>query len=252
MTMRKISQMMMIAIFGRVLAVIVCGVRLHSAAAAPQAVAGASLRARDRLAELDDPKLTGAQKAKLGVVLLQDEIDDPTPHPLPGADDGRAHCDVLAALVAHLRGADADSLRQSWQSGKGELRSTLAVQLVLDGAPEPEREVRELLRDQQRHHLPMRLLAAEALRDVAGRTGDTELGRTFAELIEKELQWRPLPGSKSRGEFPVRKVLAEAIGKLQKRKVPLDSYVPAAVTAYPQEFTFPASDQSRAQAAKPR
>jgi len=249
--MRKRFQLMVIVVSGCVLALSVCGVRLRGAAAAPPA-ASSSLRARDRLAELDDPNLTGVQKAKLGVALLQDEIDDPTPHPLPDAADGRGHCDVLAAVVARLRGADVDTLRAAWQSGKGELRSTLAVRLVLEGAPEPEGEVEAFLRDQERHHLPLRLLAAEALRDVAGRTGDAELGRTFAAVIEKELQWRLLPGAMLRGEFPVRKVLAEAIEKLQARKVPLDSYVPTALTVYPREFTFPATGKSNAKAAKPR
>jgi hypothetical protein len=86
----------------------------------------------------------------------------------------------------------------------------------------------------------MRLLAAEALREVAGRTGDSELGRTFAAVMENERQWRLMGGQALRGEFPVRKVLAEAIGKLQARQVPLDSYVPAALSVYPREFSIPA------------
>jgi hypothetical protein len=204
------------------------------------AFAAASQQARDRLAELDNAALSKVQKAVLGVELLRDEIADPTPDPLLSAADARSHDAVLAHIVRKLRDADEPTLRASWRSAGGELKETLAVLVLLQGEAAAGEEVKSYVLD-LKHRLNMRLLAAEGLAGLAASAQDDdaarELGRTFAQVLHEDPQWRPLGGGASaKGEYPVRKLAVAAIRTLQGRGVRMESYVTAAASQSVLEF----------------
>jgi len=206
------------------------------------AIAAVSQKARDRLGELDNPALSKGQKAALGVELLRDEIADPTPDPVPDAADKRTHDSVLAQIVRKLRDADQASLRASWRGAGGELKETLSVLVLLQGEASAGEEVRAYVLD-LRHRLNMRLLAAEGLSGLAATAKDEdarELGRTFAQVLQEDPEWRLLgQGEKAKGEYPVRKLAAAAIKALQGRGVRLESSVTAAAEQSVLEFDGP-------------
>jgi hypothetical protein len=189
---------------------------------------------RQRVAELDAISLTKVQKANLGLELLRDEIAS-------SSTDRRTHDAVLAEIVGKLRDADAPTIRSSWRGASGELKSTLGVLVLLQGGAESAGDAKDVLLDHRGHRLQMRLLAVEGLSNLAGQAQDNEeareLGRVFAQVLWEDPQWRPLSGKgKLAGEYPVRKVAATAIKKLQQRGVRMESYVTAAAEESVLEF----------------
>jgi len=196
----------------------------------------------ERLKELDDPKLTPTQKAKLALRFYRDEMRSPTPRRRPShAGDWRAYTEyrthdyVLAQITRKLAacGADTAFLKEQWQGIEaGEVKDCLSLFLLLKGDPELKEPVQAYALDGQ-GLMRLRELAVEALAAHALKTDDDGMGKVFARIVREDGQTQYKAAEKPKGEgapplllvYPVRRAAAEAIRQMEKRGMLLESHV---------------------------
>src|SRR5579872_3037900 len=191
-----------------------------------------------RLKELDNPKLSGAQKATLGLRLYRDEMIHPTPRPQSAVGGFVTHDYVMAEITKKLvsSGADVKALKKTWeQMNAGEVKDNLTIFLALKGQVEAKDPLAKFLVD-RKNPLRERELAATALGGLAIKTQDAKLGDVLAQAIREDMQGTYKsskvqgPTSKVEGHeveiiFPVRRAAAEAIRKMDKAGLLMPSYV---------------------------
>jgi hypothetical protein len=215
--------------------------RSTPAAPAASARAGNSSKGHpilDRLKELENPKLTPVQKAKLGLRLYRDEMVNPTPRPGPPYTDFRTHDYVLAEITKKLAeaGADVPALRKAWEEANpGEVKDSLAIFLLLKRQADLKETVSAYVLKRQ-HPMRLRELGVKALGELALKEEDASIGRVLAQVIREDTQTHyksvPDPTGKNPPQvvllYPVRRAAAEAIRKMDRAGLLLESYVTAA------------------------
>jgi hypothetical protein len=206
------------------------------AAPAPEPRPGFDL---ERLKELDDPRRSPEQKAKLALKFYRDELQRPTPRPGPPFTDYRTHDYVLAQITRRLAacGADLAVLKQHHAELRGgTVKDCLTLCLLLRGEREQQQAAAAYVLDRSR---PMRLreLAVEALAQYALQEDDEKLGALFAQVVREDTQsqYRAVGKPARPGErpavvlvYPVRRAAAAAIRKLEAAGMLLESHVTAA------------------------
>jgi hypothetical protein len=205
---------------------------------APSAGASRPFSLND-LKELENPNLKPVDRAVLGLRFYQAEAAYPTPYPRSPYTDFRTHDYVLARITARLAetGADVGTLRKAWERAEpGEIKDSLMIFLVLKGQVDLKEPASAYVLD-RRNPMRLRELAVVALGKIALKKGHHSLGRVLARVIQEDSQAQYIAAPAARGAvpgrmtrvYPVRRAAVEAIYRMRKEGLPLESYVIAAV-----------------------
>lgn len=201
------------------------------------------------LKELDNKKLTPVQKAKLGLRLYRAEMVAPTPRPTAKAGqpvtDVRSHDWVLAKITQKLADANADTayLKAAWARLKpGEVKDSLTAFLALKGQEAAREPVAALVSDPTRA-LWLREAAARGLGSLAVKREDPTAGAVLARAIREDGAYVYRAAPQEAGGyvlvFPVRRAAVEAVRKMEKAGLLLESFVTRAAQEAQVELPVP-------------
>lgn len=236
------------------------GARETAAGTAPARPAPAPVPARagvdlSRLAGLQDAKATPAQKAQLGLRLLEEERARPAPRPALAEAGTKAHYAVLARITRALAASEADAalLRQAYDAGRpGEVRDCLLLCLGLRESTDLQRPLALYLQN-PRNPPALRALAAEALGVVGAKTRDADLGELLFRTLRQDVQAQydavpdldPTRPARIEPRFPVKEAAAAAVRRMEQAGTRFPSYVTRAARRVEQEATLAAGTEKK-------
>jgi hypothetical protein len=209
-------------------------VRVTAPAAAP-ANAPARPSVLERLKELENPKLSPLERARLGLRLYRDEVVEPTRIPGPPYMDFRTHDYVLAQLTETLAKGEVDPapLRAAREGEfPEEIKDCLLLCFFLKGEKELKDPVIAYVLD-RKHPPRLRELGTRALGEHALKQNDASLGPVLAQIIREDYQGLPRWVRKPKGSdpgqvayvYPVKRAAVEAIRRMDAANILLDGYV---------------------------
>src|SRR5262249_10152905 len=143
-----------------------------------------------RLKELDNPKLSPAQRASLGEHFYRAEMMHPTPHAKPPSTDPMSHDYVLAQITRKLVrcGAETAALKQGWERAHpGEVKDCLLCFLGLKGDKDTREPLGQLVAN-AKEPLWLRELGVEALGELAVQREDVSAGDALARALREDAQ----------------------------------------------------------------
>ena len=184
-----------------------------------------------RLPELEQSKLTPAQRSQMALRLYREEMVHRTPAPKPPYTDPITHDYVLAQITRKLAAGKADTkaLKKTWETmNAGEVKDSLAIYLVLTGDPAAKDAVSSYVVDRAKP-LRLRELGVTALGKLAVKTTDPKLGDVLAQVLREDTQgqYQAAKGSPKpvKVTYPVRRAARDAIRGMEKAGLLLPSYV---------------------------
>jgi hypothetical protein len=202
-----------------------------------------------RVKELENPKLSSVERARLGLRLYRDEVVEPTRIPGPPYVDFRTHDYVLAQITETLAKVEVDpGPLQAARKGEfaPEIKDCLVLYFFLKGEKELKDWVGAYMLD-RKHPPRLRELATKAFGELALKQEDTAAARLLAQVIREDThglpRWVRKPTGKDPGQvayvYPVRRAAAEAIKKMDAANLLLDSSVLAAAEQAQSEVVLP-------------
>jgi hypothetical protein len=203
----------------------------------------------ERVKELENPKVSPVERARLGLRLYRDELVNPTQIPGPPYVDFRTHDYILAQITETLARVEVDAapLRAAREGEFApEIKDCLALYFFLKGEKELKDWAGAYMLD-RKHPPRLRELAAKAFGELALKQEDTAAARLLAQVIREDThglpRWVRKPKGSDPGQvayvYPVRRAAAEAIKKMDAANLLLDSYVLAAAEQVQAEVVIP-------------
>jgi hypothetical protein len=203
----------------------------------------------ERLKELENPKLSPQERARLGLRLYRDEVVEPTRIPGPPYVDFRTHDYVLAQITETLAKVEVDPAPlQAARKGEfaPELQDCLVLYFFLKGETELKDWVGAYMLD-RRHPPRLRELATRAFGELALKQEDAAAARLLAQVIREDThglpRWVRKPKGSDPGQvayvYPVRRAAAAAIKKMDAANLLLESSVLAAAEQAQAEVVIP-------------
>jgi hypothetical protein len=203
----------------------------------------------ERVKELENPKLSPQERARLGLRLYRDEVVEPTRIPGPPYVDFRTHDYVLAQITDTLAKVEVDpGPLQAARKGEfaPEIKDCLVLYFFLKGEKELKDWVSAYMLD-RKHPPRLRELATKAFGELALKQEDAAAARLLAQVIREDThglpRWVRKPKGSDPGQiayvYPVRRAAAEAIKQMDAANILLDSYVLAAAEQARAEVVIP-------------
>lgn len=197
--------------------------------------AGSNAKAGDSLTQLGSPSLGAAQKAALGLRLLDVELARPAPLTLAAPGNAKTHDTGLAQIVRKMAegGAELAAVRSAWSAEKeGTRKDCLMLCLALGGEADVQRQAGAYLTN-PRNPMRLRELAARSLGVLGAKTRNARLGETLWQAMRKDTQVQvvsvpdadPKKPARQVPAFPVQVAAAAAIRKMEAAGMQFPSYV---------------------------
>ena len=185
-----------------------------------------------------------AAKATAALRAYRDEMVHPSPRPGPPYTNPRTHDYVMADITRKLAASNADqpTLKKAWETmGPGEVKDCLTIYFLLKGqADQKDAVVKYVL--ERKNPMRVRELGVEALGKHALKANDASVGRVLSQVIHEDAQGcykGGANGSPVKLVFPVRRAAADAIKKMDKQGLLMESFVTAAAEHVQVEVTVP-------------